>query len=223
MAMKQKTIGISKDEALEILKQVSSEQILSQISEEDALLWIWNHVGTEHGTKLSFDRRPYLVDIIRDFSPHIVYKKSAQVGITMCGGIAKCLYVADTLGLTSIYTFPTATAVNEFSKGRFRYIIRNSNYLRSRIGDIDSNSVVRLGKATIYFRGAKVASQALSVPSMLNVHDELDFSSPDIRSIYSSRLDAAEFYYKGELQRGWEWDFSTPTHPKFGVSALYEK
>ena len=216
-------IGINKEQALEIISQMSQQEIMSQISSEDALLWIYNHVGTETGKKLSFERRPYLAPILRDFSPHIVYKKSAQVGITMCGGIAKCLYAADVLGLTAIYTFPTAKDVNDFAKARFRYIIRNSKYLHSRIGDVDSNSLVRMGNATIYFRGTWAQRQAISVPSMLNVHDELDFSSPDVREVYSSRLDAAEFYYGGELQRGWEWDFSTPTIPKFGVSALYEQ
>ena len=64
--------------------------------------------------------------------------------------------------------------------------------------------------------------QALSVPSHLNIHDELDFSDPEVRETYSSRLDAAEFEWQGEPQFGWEWDFSTPTLPKYGISALYD-
>ena len=65
------TIRINKREALELLEYVSEKDILQEIAVNDPLLWIHTHVGTEFGTQLSFNRRPYLVDIIRDFSPHI--------------------------------------------------------------------------------------------------------------------------------------------------------
>lgn len=219
--MAKKTLQLTPDQAMEILQQVPAKDLVSQFAHQDPLLYIHNYVGTEFGTQLSFERRPYLVDIIRDFSPHIVYKKSAQVGITMCGGIAKCIFAADTLGTTTIYTFPTARDVGEFSKGRFRYIIRNSHYLSSLI-DVENEGLIRIRDTNIYFRGTWTDRQAISVPSMLNVHDELDFSKPGVRSVYTSRLDAANFMYRGEEQFGWEWDFSTPTLPKFGISALYE-
>lgn len=221
MVTKDRTLGLDPEHALRLLEQVPQENIISELAEEDPLLYIYNYVGTEFGTKLSFEKRPYLVDIIKDFHPHIVYKKSAQVGITMCGGIAKSIYAADVVGTTCIYTFPTARDVSEFSKGRFRYILRNSKYLNSLI-DVENEGLIRIRNANIYFRGTWTDRQAISVPSMLNVHDELDFSKPGVRSVYTSRLDAANFMYKGEEQFGWEWDFSTPTIPRFGVSALYE-
>ena len=219
--MAQKTLQINSEQAMEILRQMSDNELTSQFAELDPLLYIHKYVGTEFGTKLSFEKRPYLVKIIRDFSEHIVYKKSAQVGITMCGGIAKIIYAADIVGTTCIYTFPTARDVSEFSKGRFRYIIQNSKYLTSLIA-MENEGLIRIRDTNIYFRGTWTDRQAISVPSMLNVHDELDFSKPGVRSVYSSRLDAANFMYKGEEQFGWEWDFSTPTLPRYGVSALYE-
>ena len=216
-------IKINKETARSLLEQIPREELLNELSNNDPFLWIYNNVPTEYGEKLDFSRRPYLVQIIKDFSPHIVYKKSAQVGITMCGGIAKCLYAVDTLKITSIYTFPTAKDVSDFSKARFRHIIHNSRYLHSRIGDIDSVGMVRFNNNAIYFKGAFTDRQATSTPSHLNIHDELDFSNSDVRQMYSSRLDAAEFMYNGEMQHGWEWDFSTPTLPKFGISKLYDE
>ena len=215
-------VKIDKKTALQLIKQLPKEQLLTELSNEDPFIWIWKNVPTEHGSRLDFDRRPYLIDIIRDFSPHIAYKKSAQVGITQCGGIAKCLYAVDKIGITSIYTFPTARDVSDFSTARFRYIVRKSKYLSAKIGEVDNQGLVRVGNSVIYFRGTSSTKQALSVPSGLNIHDELDFSHPGVRETYSSRLDAAEFTYNGKQQYGWEWDFSTPTLPKFGISALYD-
>ena len=220
---KKSPLKLTREMALELIQQIPKEELISQLADEDPFLWIYNNVPTENGTKLDFSRRPYLVDILRDFSPHIVYKKSAQVGITMCGGIAKCLYAVDNLGINSIYTFPTQRDVGEFSKGRFRHIIHSSKYLDARVGDVDNVGLVRIGDNVIYFRGTFSAKQAISVPSDLNVHDELDFSDSSVREVYSSRLDASEFKYKGKEQFGWEWDFSTPTLPRFGISALYDQ
>ena len=213
---------LNKEEVQALLRQMPPDQLMREVAKEDSFVWIFENVPTENGRKLTFDRRPYLVKILRDFSPHIVYKKSAQVGITMCGGIAKALYIVDTLGINSIYTFPTATDVSDFSKGRFRNIVHSSRYLSTRIGNVDNQGMVKIGDSFIYFKGTWSDRQGISVPSDLNVHDELDFSKPDIREIFSSRLDASMFDFRGDEQNGWEWDFSTPTIPGFGVSALYD-
>ena len=215
-------IEIDKGLALDLLGQLPQEQLIEELSKQDPFLWIYKNVPTEFGRKLDFTRRPYLAKILRDFSPHIVYKKAAQVGITMCGGIAKCLYAADKIGLTAIYTFPTARDVSDFSKGRFRHIVHGSKYLANKIGDIDNAGMVMVGDSAIYFKGTWNTRQGLSIPSHLNIHDELNFSHPDVRETFSSRLDAAEFDYNGKTHYGWEWDFSTPTLPKYGVSRLYD-
>ena len=217
-----KAVKINKSMALDMIGRMDQDRLLDQVAKNDPFLWIYRNVPNEHGKPLEFNRRPYLKDILQDFSPHIVYKKSAQVGITMCGGIAKCLYALDKLGITGIYTFPTATAVSDFSKARFRNIIHNSRYLSAKIGSIDNQGLVQVGNAFLYFRGASKDTQAISVPSDLNIHDELDFSDESIREIYSARLDASSFLWEGREQNGWEWDFSTPTLPRYGVSALYD-
>ena len=221
--VREDSLKVNKEVAWNLISKLSDEQILEEIQQNDPFIWIYKNVPTESGTRLEFDRRPYLKDIFQDFSPHIVYKKSAQVGITMAG-IAKMLYAIDAVGIkAAIYTFPTAREVGDFNKGRFKFIIQNSRYLSSRIGDVANVGMIRMGKSTMYFKGASKDSQAISVPSDLNVHDELNFSDPSTREVYSSRLDASNFMYNGEEQEGWEWDFSTPTLPKYGVSALYDE
>ena len=220
--VREKGIELTPETAQDLINRMSPERVLEETSKVDPFIWIYQNVPTEHGRKLEFYKRPYLKDILRDFSPQIAYKKSAQVGITMCGGIAKCLYAVDTLGITSIYTFPTARDVGDFSNARFRNIIESSRYLSTRVGKINNVGIVAIGESHIYFKGSSKESQSISVPSDLNVHDELDFSDPTVREAFSSRLEASNFYYKGEEHFGWEWDFSTPTLPRFGISSIYE-
>ena len=218
-------VKIGKEDALNLSAHIPQEQLLNEVAEHDPFLWVYKNVSDERGEKLDFSIRPYLVDIVKDFSQKIVYKKSAQVGITLCGGIAKCLFAVNTLNLTSIYTFPTDKEVRDFSNVRFRGILRASNYLENRVGDVDNVSTITFGDhAAIYFKGAQKESQAISVPSQLNIHDELDFSEASVVGAYQSRLDAARFNYRGEIQEGgWEWQFSTPTLPMYGVSKLYDR
>ena len=189
-------------------------QSLSEIQHESPIIWVVRNIMTEKAEPMSFKDRPYLVDIYKDFSPHIIVKKGAQIGLTQLS-ISKLLYVSDTRNMTSIYTFPTASDVSDFSKSRFKTIISNSKYLTSRLHNYDSQGYREIGHSKIYFRGTKSERQAISIPSDLNVHDELDFSDPDVRDVFSSRLSVSK--YK------WEWDFSTPTIPDFGIDVLWKE
>lgn len=196
----------------QISNKLSNQQNLTELQGRSPIIWVTRNIYTEKGEPMEFRNRPYLVDIYKDFSPHIVVKKGAQIGLTQLS-VAKSLYVADNNNMTIIYTFPTETHVQDFSKARFKSIISQSAYLRSRIKNIDTVGLKEIGNSQIYFRGTISQKQAISIPSDLNIHDELDFSSLEVRNIYSARLSVSK--YK------WEWDFSTPTHPRFGIDDLW--
>ena len=51
-----------------------------------------------------------------------------------------------------IYTFPTVGDVSEFSKARVNPSILDSDYLMSRIANIDTVELKQIGKSFIYFR-----------------------------------------------------------------------
>ena len=95
------------------------------------------------------------------------------------------------------------------------HLYSDSPYLRARIKSTDSVNIKTIGNSTIFFKGTVAERQGLSVPSDLNVHDELDFSNPTVRETFSKRLSVSD--YK------WEWDFSTPTIPDFGIDLCYGK
>jgi len=123
------------------------------------------------------------------------------------------LWFADTHRVSIIYTFPTASDVADFSKARIAPMIQSSEHL-SRVvqGGIE---LKQIGNSFVYFRGAWSERQAISVDSDFNIHDEVDFSKPDIIEIYQERLSHSKFKYF--------LAFSTPTIPEFGIDYLFNR
>ncbi len=178
----------------------------------DPVSWTLRHLTTEKGEKLDYTVRPYMPEYIRDFHPHIAAKKAAQLGFTTAS-VEKLIWFGDQNAVTGIYTFPSATDVEEFSKLRFKQMIINSPYLMSRMTGVDSARSKQIGDSTFYFRGTMTERQAISVPADILVHDELDFSAPDVKETYSPRLSASKYKYI--------WEFSTPTIPNYGIDAIF--
>ena len=199
---------LTKEEAQVALQQFDPDEIKRHLANSDPILWAHEYLRTERGTRLEFVDRPYLIDIYRDFHNRICCKKGSQIGFTQTA-VGKCLYLGDTRDVTMIYTMPTARDVQEFSQARFTPIIRASSYLEARGLDIDNVGIKRIGNSTIYFKGTFAEKQGISVPSDLNIHDELDFSKDDVKSVFESRLSVSSM--------AWQWDFSTPTISKFGI------
>lgn len=202
-------------ELLRELPQLTAEELQGLVHFFRPVEWVADYKLTdEKGQPLTFSDRSYLIEPYNDMAQQQVFKKGAQVGITTLA-INKSLWFADTRNVSLIYTMPTDTDVRLFSQMRLKPIIGGCEYLKSRIEDVDNVSVKRLGSSALYFRGTWTETQALSVPSDLNVHDEVDFSRPDIRDMYHERLSAS--IYK------WQWNLSTPTIPDFGIDALFNK
>lgn len=183
-----------------------------QLTQLDPLRWGMAHLRTEKNGPLDYVDRPYLVDYIRDFHPHIVTKKGAQIAVTT-SSFVKLLWFSDTHKVTSIYTFPTARDVLEFSSMRFKPMVTASSYILSRMEGVDNAATKQIGDSAIYFRGTKTETQALSVPADLLCHDELDFSNPLVKETYAPRLSVSPYKYT--------WEFSTPTIPKYGIDAMW--
>ena len=185
------------------------------VNHDYLLAWTVDNVLTPKGEELDFYDHQYLIDIYEDTSQKLIIKKAAQIGITTFAMI-KAFHFADTNDVSIIYTFPTASDVSDFSRARINPMIQASPHL-SRIlsGSIDSVGLKQLGKSFIYFRGAWSERQAISVDSDFNIHDEIDFSKPDIIEIYKERLSHSKFK--------WFLALSTPTIPEYGIDYLYSR
>lgn len=176
------------------------------------LVWVDDHILTPKGDEMDWADHRFLIDIYEDEAQRMILKKAAQIGVTTFG-MNKALWFADTHDVAIIYTFPTASDVAYFSKARITPMIQASEHL-SRVveGGIELKQV---GKSFIYFKGAWSERQAITVDSDFNIHDEVDFSKPDIIDIYHERLS----HSKHKLFLA----FSTPTIPKFGIDFLFER
>ena len=186
-----------------------------KLKRDKLLAWVADYVRTPKGETFDWYDHQYLIDIYEDPAREMVLKKAAQIGITTFG-MNKVLWLADTETVSVIYTFPTAGDVSDFSRARINPMIQSSEHLtRKLIGSIDSVQLKQFGDSFIYFRGAWSERQAISVDSDFNVHDEIDFSKPDIIGMYKERMSHSK----------WRWflAFSTPTIPEFGIDYLFNR
>jgi hypothetical protein len=196
-------------------KKISKNQIREKLKENKLLGWVLENVKTPKGEKLDFYNHGYLVDIYDDTSQKIIIKKAAQVGVTTFA-MNKALWFADTRTASVIYTFPTLSDVSDFSRARLNPMIRASPYLSNKEStEVDSVQLKQIEDSFLYIRGAWAERQAISVDSDFNIHDEVDFSKPDIIDMYQERMSHSDY--------GWFLALSTPTIPKFGIDYLFNR
>lgn len=179
------------------------------------LHWADDNIFTPKGEPLDFYNHQFLIDIYEDTAKDMVCKKAAQVCMTTFA-MVKAFHFANVNDVSIIYTFPTASDVSDFSRARINPMIQASPHLSRMIsGDVDSVGLKQFGKSFIYFRGAWSERQAIAVDSDFNIHDEIDFSKPDIIGMYKERLSHSKFKLTLAL--------STPSIPKYGIDYLFER
>lgn len=178
----------------------------------DCRYWVEKYLRNEKNQPFNFQEFPFLVDIYDDMSREIVIKKAAQVGIT-AWAVNRVIWIAANFSITCIFTLPTGNDVSDFSQGRFNPVIRYSKINIPK--EVDNVGMKKIGTSFIYLRGTWAEREAISIPSDINVHDEVNFSKPDISEMYEERLAVSPI--KMQIQ------ISTPTVPNTGISALYEQ
>ena len=98
------------------------------------LQWILDKkIKTEKGDLLNWDDRPFLIDILSDWSPRIVIKKCAQVGGSVTFNL-KVMYAVEVFRWNVIYTMPTDGDVADFVKTKTNEIIKANSHVPSFAG-----------------------------------------------------------------------------------------
>jgi hypothetical protein len=165
------------------------------------LQWIVERgVVSEKGDPLDFTDRPFLLDILSDWTPEIVCTACAQVGKSVTFSY-KALFAAKHLRFNIIYTMPTDGDAKEFVGTKFNEIIKSN---RIEFAGMETDSVERkeLNKRYIYFKGTIGKSAAVSTTADVLIHDELSRSDQSTIETFRSRTKASP--YKGR------WMFSNP-------------
>ena len=191
--------------------------LLSSISEaersSDIFVWLKNVVN-EKRQPIELDNHCFLKKPYEDETEVQVYKKGAQVGVTTMV-LLKSFFFAQRNQVDIISVFPTATDVRKFCQGRFDAFVGRNPLLNKYLVGLNSTEMKEIADSRIYFQGSWIERAALSIPGDLLSIDELDRCMPDVLEVYEERLAASD--YK------WKWFLSTPTYPKFGIDALFEK
>ena len=165
------------------------------------------------GKPFSFKKHEYQQQILDDTSPRIVVRKSVQVGISEVL-VRKLLgFLAMYQGTQAIYTFPTSEEVGQFVKTRIDPVITECVKIEQLGFNVDNVKIKQIGKSFAHFRGSFGERETIAVPSDFNIHDEIDFSKPNIQNLYRSRMEHSEF--------AWEVSCSTPTISMYGVDELF--
>ena len=175
------------------------------------------------GRPYSFDGHEFQREIIDSTHPNVVVRKPSQVG--MSEGIARLGlgFLAVSPDIVAIYTLPTVNEALRFAKSRMDPVIRGSKYLSSAlVNGNDSSSFKQIGSSQLFMAGT-FGKALISIPTDLLISDEVDFSNPEVLITAESRLSHSRLLDETLEIRGIRRKFSTPTLPRIGISALYDK
>ena len=188
------------------------------------------------GKPMRFDNHRFQMPILMDMSPKIVVEKAAQLGLSEIM-LTKIFWWADYhKGRANIiYTFPTFNDMCTYATARIQPIITDAQQIRPddfgfkpeylldesmtyiQTMMMQNNTQIKKIRDTFLFLKGTISDRnAISVDSDWNIHDEVNFSDQATLNKFRSRIGA-------ETSMGWEYDFSTPTIPGFGVSDIYQK
>lgn len=168
-----------------------------------------------HSKPYSFVNHEFQERIALDQSQEVNIMKCSQVGLSELAARMALALVNVQRGYTVAYTLPTATFAESFMATRIDPIIAGSPFLKSAISDMNNTSVKRFGDSFLYMRGSQSSNAPISIPCDHLIHDELDFSDPNVVAQYHSRLTHSKFRRKHH--------FSTPTFEGVGIHKKFQQ
>jgi hypothetical protein len=194
------------------------ERVRSAVMQEQTAATIadWITKNTFYSFRpYSYKDHEFQEKILRDTSDEIVVRKCSQVGLSEISA-RKCLALINILQpYTIAMTLPTAGFAAKFMRTRVDPVIQGSPVLKQAIsGSNDNTEVKQFGDSFLWVRGAASSNAPISIPCMMLVHDELDFSDQEVIGQYRSRLNHSK---DKKIDR-----LSTPTIPGFGIDLAFQ-
>lgn len=188
---------------------------INKLSMEHLPEWICKHTKLA-GEPYSFIDHEYQERILRSMAREINVRKCSQVGLSETSARMALALCAVTRAYTVAYTLPTAGFAATFMRTRIDPVIDGSEYLKSLVHTTTDNSEVkRFGDSYLYLKGAQSSNAPISVPCDHLIHDEIDFSDPEVIGQYHSRITHSKYKRKTRL--------STPTIPNRGIDKEFQR
>src|SRR3990167_427295 len=192
---------------------------LSKAEQFNCVAWILNNgIVNENGNLIEFKDHSFLVEPYSDNSPKQAVRKCSQIGWSTLA-ILRSFHLAFYAGANIIHTFPSRNISKDFVVPKVNPLIARNKVLRDMIG-VDSVALKQVGDRYIYYRGSFEQTEAISISAHILINDEYDRSNQQVLKTYRSRLDDAK---RERPELGWEWAFSNPSIPGYGVDALWVK
>lgn len=178
------------------------------------LQWIVSEgIVNEKGEAFDFHDRPWLLDILTDFTPQIAIMACAQVGKSVTFSI-KSLFAIKYLRFNAIYTMSSDADVTEFVSSKFNKIVQ-ANHHEFEGMPTDNIERKELNDRFIFFKGTNSKTAAISTTADLLIHDEISRSDQLAIETYKSRTKASP--YKGR------WLFSNPSTERDELDLAFSK
>lgn len=165
----------------------------------------------------SYSGHEYQVGILNDTHTHIAVRKATQVGLSTLSLRLALAVCAKFSGISAIYVMPSVRAAQKFATSRANPVIDASPRLKSLLDrEAASNEMKKIGSSYLFFTGAAASTSAISIPARALFVDEMAFASPEIISIFVSRLG-----HQKEEEKIVRY-FSSPLHPNSDISKLFD-
>lgn len=179
--------------------------------------WIvGNGLRNERGRPFEFTQHFFMVDILRDWSPELVARKGAQIGMSSEITL-KEFYAAEHRGWSGIHTFPTLRMVQKFVPVKVDGLLDTNPMLKAGVGRGTANSQQKkkYGLNWIFWAGCEGDNEGIMDTADFIANDEVDRSDPLTVQDFMSRVSASEY--------GGRWDFSNPTTDGAMVSKRWKE
>ena len=192
---------------------------LQQAEAFNSIVWILqNGIVNENGYPIEFKKHTFLIDPYLDNSPKLVAEKCSQIGFSTLA-ILRSFHLARFAGANLIHTFPSRNMSKDFVVPKVDPLIVKNKVLRDLI-TVDTVNLKGFGDRFIYYRGSYEQQEAISISASILINDEFDRSNQKVLKTYRSRLDDAK---RERPELGWEWQFSNPSIPGYGVDVWWDK
>lgn len=180
---------------------------------------LFNNIVNENGNAIEFKYHRFLIQPYMDNTPKQVVRKAGQVGWSTLA-IIRAIHLAKYLRANVIYTLPSKSVVKDFVLPKVNPLIASNPIINGMIGDTNSTALKSVGDRFVYFRGSWEEASAISISAHILINDEVDRSNQKVLGTYRTRLDAAKM---DRPELGWEWKFSNPSIPGYGVDEWWEQ
>lgn len=177
-----------------------------------------NRLVNENGSPIEFKDHAFLIDPYLDNAERQSIRKCSQIGWSTLA-ILRSFHLARFAGANIIHTFPSRNIAKDFVVPKVDPLIAGNPVIKKMIG-VDSRYLKQVGSRFIYYRGTYEQTEAISISAHILINDEFDRSNQKVLKTYRSRLDDAK---RERPELGWEWRFSNPSIPGYGVDELWRK